>query len=117
MSVTIAATRCPKKLLKYLNKQYKVTHSQSSIYIVEGDTSPTQIVVSEELSEEGNLWLNGLRNDLTAALLEQTGSPKKTTLPMDAYFQVVIEANIEMMEELEMQRKKVIFFRKNWMRF
>jgi len=110
MSVTIVATRHPKKLLKYLNKQYKVTHAQPGIYLVEGDTSPTQIIVSEELSEKGNLWLNSLRNDLTVARLKQVGSSKETTLPMDAYFQVVIEANIAMMEELEMQRKKGYIF-------
>ena len=33
MSVTIVATRHPKKLLKYLNNRYSVTHAQPGIYI------------------------------------------------------------------------------------
>ena len=74
--------------------------------IVEGDTSPTQIVVSEELSESGNLWLNHLRNDLTVAGVDSFSVLKETKLPTDAYFQVIGEANIEAMEELYMQKKK-----------
>jgi len=94
MSVTIVATRHPVKLLTFLNSRYTVTHTQPGIYIVEDDTSPTQIVVSEELSEEGNLWLNSLRNDLTIAGVDRLSMSKESKLPMEAYFQVIVEANL-----------------------
>ena len=110
MSVTIVATRHPRKLLKYLNNRYTVTHTQPGIYVVAGDTSPTQIVVSEELPEEGNLWLNNLRNDLTTENVDRLSLSKASKLPMEAYFQVIVEANIEVMEELQMQRKKGFIF-------
>ena len=106
MSVTIVATRRPKKLLKYLYNRYTVTLAQSGIYIVEGDTSHTQILVSEELPEKDNLWLNCLRNDLTIECVDRFSVSKETKLPTDAYFQVIGEANIEAMEELYMQKKK-----------
>ena len=106
MSVTIVATRHPKKLLKYLNNQYKVTLNQPGIYLVEGDTSPTQVVVSEELSGEGNLWLNSLRNDLAVAQLDRIDLSNEQRLSADAYFQVIGEANADVLEELYMQRKK-----------
>jgi len=83
-----------------------VHHAQPGIYLVEGDTCPTQIVVSEELSDEGNLWLNCLRNDLAIANLERLSMASESALPMDAYVYVIAEANIETMEKLEMRKKK-----------
>ena len=106
MSVTMVATRHPKKLLAFLNSRYTVLHVQPGIYIVTGDTCPTQIIVSEELSEEDNLWLNSLRNDLEAAQLERFETSKESKLPMDAYLQVIVEANAEVLEDLFMRRKQ-----------
>ena len=108
VSVTVVATRRPAKLLTFLNKQYTVHNVQSGIYLVHGDTCPTQIVVSEELSDEGNLWLNCLRNDLAVANLDRIDLSNEQKLPVDAYFQVIGEANAEILEELYMQRKKGI---------
>jgi hypothetical protein len=93
-------------LFTILNISSKVRCNQPGIYLVDGDTSPTQIVVSEELSEEDNLWLNSLRYDLEAARLVQIAGTKKSDLPMDAYIYVIGEANIKAMEELYMRRKK-----------
>jgi len=41
MSVTVVATRHPRKLLSFLKNRYTVLHTQSGIYLVEGDTCPT----------------------------------------------------------------------------
>ena len=106
MSVTIVATQHPKKLLAFLKKRYTVTHIQPGIYYVEGDTCPTQVIVSVELPKEDNLWLNSLRNDLPAEQLEQAAMSKGKRLPMDIYFQVIGEANAEILEELYMRKKK-----------
>jgi hypothetical protein len=122
ISVTVVATRHPRKLLTFLKKRYAVQHAQSGIYLVEGDTCPTQIVVSEELSEEDNLWLNGLRSDLSANRLEKVAITKKPKLPIDAYIYVIGEANIKAMEELYMRKKKGVIlsemldahFREKW---
>jgi len=105
MSVTVVATRYPRKLLSFLKNQYAVQHSQPGIYLVDGDTCPTQVVVSEELPEADNLWLNCLRTDLSTAQLEWFAVSKEPKLPMDAYIQVIGEANAEAMEELFMRRK------------
>ena len=61
--------------------------------------------MSEELSEEDNLWLNRLRADLSTTQLERFSEAKEPKVPMDAYFQVIGAANIEAMEELYMRRK------------
>jgi len=108
MSVTVVATRHPRKLLLFLKNQYTIQHTLPGIYLVKGDTCPTQVIVSEELPEKDNLWLNSLRTDLSAARLEQVAMSKGDGLPMDAYFQVIGEANAEALEELYMHKKKGI---------
>jgi hypothetical protein len=105
MSVSVVATRHPRKLLAFLKQRYMVQQTQSGIYLVIGDTCPTQVIVSEELPTEDNLWLNSLRNDLSAARLEQFTLSEKRDLPMDAYIQVLGEANAPMLEELYMRSK------------
>jgi hypothetical protein len=65
MTVTVVVLRHPRKLLAFLRKQYEVQNVQRGIYYVEGDTCPTQILVSDELSEADNFWLKHLRGDLT----------------------------------------------------
>ena len=106
MSVTVVATRHPRRLLAFLKERYSVKHTERGIYLVEWDTSPTQVLVSEELLKEENLWLNSLRNDLSAEQFEQVAKSKDRRLPMDAFFQVIGEANAETMEEMYMRKKK-----------
>jgi hypothetical protein len=105
MSVTVVATRHPRKLLAFLKSRYTVHNVQPGIYFVEGDTCPTQVIVSAELLEEDNLWLNSLRNDLSVAQLERLASSKEPKVPMGAYIYAIGEANIKTMEELQMRKK------------
>jgi hypothetical protein len=112
MSVTVVATRHPRKLLAFLKDRYTVKHTQRGIYLVEGDTSPTQVLVSEELSKEENLWLNSLRNDLSAEQFERAAKSKERGLPMDAFFRVIGEANAKILEELYMKKNGVVLTEK-----
>jgi hypothetical protein len=105
MSVTVVSTRHPRKLLAFLKKQYTVENVQSGIYLVEGDTSPTQIVVSEELAEEDNFWLANLRDDLTEEQMAQVITVADRS-SMGAYIHAIVNANPEVTEELYMKRKK-----------
>ncbi|MDR3181830.1 MAG: hypothetical protein LBT89_02750, partial [Planctomycetaceae bacterium] len=63
MTVTAVMLKTPHKLLRELDKCFEVTNPTNGIYYVNGDTSPTQIVVSADLAEEDNLWLRSLRDD------------------------------------------------------
>ena len=107
MSVTVVATRHPRKLLAFLKKQYTVANVHPGIYIVEGDTSPTQILVSDELPEKDNFWLTNLRNDLTEEQIERVLVATKNRASTDAYVYTVIEANPQAVKELYMKRKDV----------
>ena len=110
MSVTLVSTRKPIKLLNYLTSEtpYLVRLEQAGIYLVEGDTSPTQIIVSKELSEKVNLWLTNLNNRLTInklrRVLSATSKLTKNT-PVRAYINVLIEENTTTFKELKMGKK------------
>ena len=106
VSITVVSTHRPRKLLAFLNERYTVTHVMAGIYLVSGDTCATQVLVSRELPEQDNLWLNGLRGGLTAEQLERLALSNEQGLPMDAFFQVVGEANIEALEDLSMRKKE-----------
>ena len=106
MSVTVVATRHPRKLLGFLKNQYTVQHVQPGIYLVEGDTSPTQIIVSEELPKKDNFWLTNLRDDLTEEQMVRVFAAAENRASTDAYIYAIGEANAETMENLYMQRKK-----------
>ena len=103
VSVTVAATRHPRTLLKFLNRQYTVTHVPPGIYFVEGDTCPTQIIVSEELPESDNLWLKSLRGGLTAEQLERLALSEK----LDAYFRERFAPDIALSEARGEARGKI----------
>jgi len=87
--------RYPHKLLDFLKRQYVVKNVQQGIYLVEGDTSPTQVIVSEELPEEDCFWLANLRNDLTAEQLKRVITAAEGKSSLDAYICALIDANTE----------------------
>jgi hypothetical protein len=114
MSITVVATRHPRKLLTFLKSRYAVQNVQPGIYYVEGDTSPTQILVSEELPEDENVWLTSLRKDLTDEQIDRVLAAADGRDGVDAYLYAIVEANAETMGEQFMKRKKegVIFSEK-----
>ncbi|MDR0336413.1 MAG: hypothetical protein LBI18_04915 [Planctomycetaceae bacterium] len=108
MSVTMVTSRHPHKLLKKLSNRYKITSNRNGIYIVHHDIGPTQIVVSNELAEDENLWLTHLNKELTTARLHflLTEAAKHGKDPaLDAYLDVVTEANIKTFQEIIMGKK------------
>jgi len=122
MSVTVVVMRHPRKLLAFLRQQYTVENVQPGIYFVNGDTSPTQILVADELPEEENIWLTSLRNDLTKEQMARVLAAAKGRDKIDAYIYAIADANAETMEELYMKRKTDVFltekldahFREKW---
>jgi hypothetical protein len=114
MSVTVVATHHPRKLLSFLRKRYTVENIQKGIYLVSGDTSPTQILVSDELPEEENVWLTSLRNDLTEEQIDHVLAAADGREGVDAFLYAIAEANAETMGEQFMKKKKegVIFSEK-----
>jgi hypothetical protein len=112
MSVTIVSSRKPRKLFKYLQSElgYTITSEQQGIYIVIGDTSSTQIIVSRELPEKVNIWLNHLSQTLTIAKLKRiltvTSKLSKDT-PLRTYINAITEKNATTFQGLIKMGQKV----------
>jgi hypothetical protein len=109
MTVTAVVLRTPRKLLRELGKCFDITNPTNGIYYVNGDTSPTQIVVSADLAEEDNLWLRSLRNDLDAAGMDKVITQQERSggkLSVEAYLQVILKANPFTFQEIQDMRGK-----------
>ncbi|MDR3182869.1 MAG: hypothetical protein LBT89_08135 [Planctomycetaceae bacterium] len=109
MTVTAVVLRTPRKLLRELGKCFNITNPTNGIYYVNGDTSPTQIVVSADLAEEDNLWLRSLRNDLDAAGMDRVITQQEHAdgkLSVEAYLQVILKANPFTFQEIQDMRGK-----------
>jgi len=98
MSVSVVAFQYPHKLMDFLKNQYVVKSVQQGIYFVEGDTSPTQVIVTEELPEKDNFWLANLRNDLSEEQLKRVITAAEGKPSLDAYIRAITETNAEAME-------------------
>ena len=112
VSVTVVVNRYPRKLLAFLRNQYTVQNVQQGIYLVKGDTTPTQVLVSEELPEEDNFWLTNLRNDLTEEQLERVLTVAEERESVDAYVYAIVSANTKTAEDLYMKKKDIFLSEK-----
>jgi glucan biosynthesis protein len=103
ISLTIVATKHPLNLLKFLRKHFGLSLIQSGIYRVEHTTIPTQIIVSNELSESENLWLTSLKSDITITQLKQVATEivsHEHDATVKAYYDVVISTNFQTYKKL-----------------
>lgn len=66
ISLSFLCQRYPQKLLKHLSKDCQLTieNSVPGVYYIKGDIFPTQILVTQELSPDENLYLKCLTNHL-----------------------------------------------------
>lgn len=66
MTITFVCNRYPKKLVAHLKSErmLKVERQEQGIYYLLGDMFPMQLILTSKLSEETNLWLKNLTNDL-----------------------------------------------------
>jgi hypothetical protein len=62
MTITLASTRFPRKLIKYFRKSgCNVTNKEPGIYYIDNTDIITQLVVTSELPDEGASYLNLLQ--------------------------------------------------------
>jgi hypothetical protein len=104
VSVTMVVTQHPYKLLNYLKERFGLSTIQKGIYFVNDMNVPTQIVVSSELSEEENIWITGLNQNLDGDRLKQVTN--QAVLYQDdpavaAYLDAVIGANFQTYKKLQ----------------
>ncbi|MCL2762758.1 MAG: hypothetical protein FWD36_06085 [Treponema sp.] len=111
VTLTLVESKHPRKLLQYLSKvrHYQIEETAPGIYLVSGDYIPIQIINSKKLSANENLWLRSLRKDLeisnASAILE---ARKQRNPPLDAYFDVVLRANLKTFLEVFNMREATL---------
>ena len=73
VTMTLVSEVYPRKLIKHLQKQRKLSIEKysSGIYYVQGEAFPIQIIVTKKLSKEENFWLKNMTTNLTQKEAEE----------------------------------------------
>jgi hypothetical protein len=112
ITISFVGSRYSKKLIDFLEKtrNYKVEKTSPGIYNVTGDVFAIQIIDSRHLSDDENLWLKSLSGKLNPNAISKVFNEIKKqeeTVSLDAYMDVISQANTGFFEEaIEMRRKK-----------
>jgi hypothetical protein len=98
ITISFVESRKPAKLLRHLQeiRGYTTEEQSPGIYRIGGDIIPIQIIDNRKLSAAENLWLKGLSKDLEigpAMAILKAGSEKLKEMSLDAYMQVILNAN------------------------
>ena len=105
LTITLVSKRYPRELLRHLKevRHYTIDNPEEGIYYVIGDILPIQILVTNQLSPEKNLWLYSLTDTLedmsvTRQLLEDYKKNKDDQL-YQAVMEIIVKANENRLKE------------------
>lgn len=106
MTISFVSHHYPRKFMKHLVdvRNFVVTEQEAGIYYIEGDIFLMQLIVTSELSEENNLWLHNLTNDLkenetARKLIREYGKHRDEKL-YESVMDIIMRANKERFEEV-----------------
>jgi hypothetical protein len=113
-TLTLIGAKKPGVLIACLEKTLgcRVEKTAEGVYYVHGATFPIQIIETKRLSARENLWLNSLRDDLTAQGAERVlaESGKRRDARLAAYMYALMTARTQtFMEAWDMKKQKVTF--------
>jgi len=101
LTISLVCSRYPRELARHLTQggHRVIEQKEGGIYYIHGGMFPVQIIVTRQLSEETNLWLKSLTNDLGSAgaaerLLDAYEKHQKEGL-YQSVMEVVVRANEE----------------------
>ena len=105
LTITLVSKRYPRELIRHLKevRHYTIDNPEEGIYYVIGDVLPIQILVTNRLSPEKNLWLYSLTDTLkdmsvTRQLLEDYKKNKEDQL-YQAVMEIIVKANENRLKE------------------
>ena len=105
ITITYVSMGYPESLMTYLSENLGlgIEKQGKGIYYIINDRIPMQILVSSELSEEENLWLKGLSNDINDVRIVDRLSKEYNEHQTDELYKaamnVIVRANRERFEE------------------
>ena len=105
ITITFVCHRYPRSLMRHLTEErgYEIHREEDGIYYITGDNIPIQLILTKELSEEQNLWLKSLTDELEETetakhLIEQYGKHKGNNL-YKSVMDLIVRANRGKFEE------------------
>lgn len=106
LTVTFVCFRYPRKLIKHLHKRnyYKVFPQEDGIYYVLGADFPIQIIVTNELDWEENMWLKSLTDKIDAKKVDEIAEayyPNRKNPLYKSIMDIVVRANRNKFEEVK----------------
>lgn len=107
LTITFICNHYPRMMIQHLKKQrnLEIHQSGSGIYYITGDEFPIQLLITKELDQEENLWLQSLRKDIKDTqeieFLLKTYEEKKHSKLYQAAMDVITRANWAAMMEVK----------------
>ncbi len=105
ITITLVCHRYPRSLIRHLKEErgYDIGKEEDGIYYITGDKIPIQLILTKELSEEQNLWLKSLTDDLekpetAKCLIDQYRKHKGNNL-YKSVMNLIVSANKSKFEE------------------
>ena len=95
----------PRKFLSHLetSRGYSLCRQEPGIHYIKGDKIPLQLISTAELSEEENLWLKSLTDNLTekseARRLVSRYQKHKNNVLYESVMDIIVRANNELFQE------------------
>lgn len=106
VTVSFVCTNYPRELIKHLNEKENrmIEKREPGIYYISGEMFPIQILITSELSEESNLWLRNLTNNLkdvdSAERLVRAYEKQQHNRLYSSVMDIVVRANTEKFKEV-----------------
>ncbi|MBP3610432.1 MAG: Rpn family recombination-promoting nuclease/putative transposase [Lachnospiraceae bacterium] len=106
MTITFVCSHYPGKMLRHLETKWRlrIEKQEEGIYYITGSVFQIQLLVTTRLSEENNLWLKYLTDDISEntvaeKLLQEYGKHMKNHL-YESMMNIIVRANAEMFQEV-----------------
>ena len=105
LTITFVCPKYPRKLFTHLTTVRKLTINKVSngIYYIQNDTLPVQVLISSKLSEDENIWLKSLTNNLSNKVTINKLATEYIHHRRDELYKsamdIIVRANYEQFEE------------------
>ena len=106
LTITLVSSRYPAKLIRHLiqERDFTVSKQEDGIYYIKGDYIPIQILVTSKLSENENLWLKNLTDNMQGTesvqkLIDEYEKHVDNNL-YQSVMSIIVQANKEKFQEV-----------------
>lgn len=105
LTITFVCNHYPRKFIHHLatKRGIIVTRRSDGIYYLDGDLFPMQLIISSRLSEDNNLWLRNLTNNIrerkTAEKLISAYAEHNENSLYKSVMNIIVHANTEQFKE------------------